>query len=395
MRKTRGVAVAAAIILAANALLLGLSSPTATAASGTFSNPALMTIPTAGAASPHPSSILVQGLGGIVTDVNVSLENVGHTNPDDLDILLVSPAGDSVVLMSDACNGADFEDLDWTFDDQAPGAMPDNPVGTCSSPTYRPSAYDGSSDTWPGAFPGPHGTELSHFNGKYTSGYWQLYVYDDAADAAGDIELGWVLEITTRPAADVTFTTTALTVVEGAPAHLTISRTASGPTGPASVRLGNSYGYGAGPEDFAVSQVVNFAPGENSKDVPLTIVDDSTPESSEKITVTLSANSGDVASAWPPPSVTVTIAPSDLKPNTTFTKVPRRSTSSPRAKLKFIASTPGSTFKCKVDRKAWKSCSSPLMLKNLKRGTHVVLVRATDPSGLVESSPAVARWSVR
>ena len=395
MRKTRGVAVAAAMILAANAFLLGLSSPTATAATGTFSNPAPMTIPAAGAANPYPSSILVQGLGGVVTDVNVSLENVGHTSADDLDILVVSPSGDSVVLMSDACNEADFEDLDWTFDDEATGAMPDNPVGTCSSPPYQPSAYDGSSDTWPGAFPGPHGTALSAFDGKHAIGSWQLYVSDDSVNAAGDIELGWVLEITTRPEADVKFTTTTLTVVEGAPAHLTISRTTSGATGPASVRLSSSYGYGAGPEDFTVDKVVNFAPGENSKNVPLTIVDDSTPEASERVTVFVSADSGDAAFAWPPSSVTVTIAPSDLKPNTTFTKVPRRSTSSPRAKLKFISSTPGSTFKCKVDKKPWKSCSSPLKLKNLKRGTHVVGVRATDPSGLVESSPAVARWSVR
>ena len=557
MRKTRGVAIGAAMILGASTLLLGLSSPTATAASGQFANTALITIPPAGAASLYPSSISVAGLRGAITDVNVSVDNVGHTNPDDLDVVVVSPSGDSVVVMSDACNGADSEDLDWTFDDEAAGAMPDTPAGTCASGTYQPSVYDGSSDTWPGAFPGPHGTALSDFDGENALGTWHLYVHDDSASDSGDIERGWMLtittgssnvsipsggtsgsanpyprtlsvntpgivtdvnvvfsgvfhsrpddldvllvgpggaktilmsdacgsfdvenrvwrwddeapavmtddgttdvcaagdhrptdhtpgddfpspapagpypanlgvfdlagasgswsfyinddlsgdagflvnlpalEITTRPPAHVKFTgATTRSVVEGATTHLTISRTAAGPTGAASVGVTTQ---GAGTDDVTFPQVVNFAPGETSKDVPLTIIDDSVAEHAASFGVVLSyLTSGDADVGSPPSTVIVTIAASDLPLNTTFTKVPRRITHSPRAKLKFISTTPGSTFKCKVDKKPWKPCKSPLKLKNLKRGTHVVLVRATDPNGLVESTPAIARWGVR
>jgi subtilisin-like proprotein convertase family protein len=154
---------------------------------------------TVGDASPYPSTVSVAGHGGLITDVNVKLENIGHEHPDDLDILLVSPRGDSVELMSDACGSTDFEDFDWTFDDQAATEMPDSPAGACVSFFYKPSAYDGASDTWPVSFPGPHGTSLSDFNGENANGTWRLYARDDAAGQVGDIELGWSVTITTGP----------------------------------------------------------------------------------------------------------------------------------------------------------------------------------------------------
>jgi subtilisin-like proprotein convertase family protein len=173
------------------------------AASGTFTNASLITIPagapgtTSGNASPYPSTIVVSGLFGSITDVNVKFENIGHSHPDDLDIILVSPSGDSVILMSDACGSTNFEDFDWTFDDQAASTMPDNPAGACTSFFYKPSSYDGGSDVWPGAFPGPHGTTLSRFNGENANGVWSLYIRDDAGADVGDIEGGWSLTITT------------------------------------------------------------------------------------------------------------------------------------------------------------------------------------------------------
>lgn len=194
----------AAAVLAAAALSLILAA-SAQAASATYSNPAAITLPagapgtTSGDGSPYPAAVSVVGLGGMITDVNVKLEKIGHEHPDDLDIVVVSPRGDSVVLMSDACGSTDFEDFDWTFDDQAAGEMPDSPAGTCASFFYKPSAYDGASDTWPVEFPGPHGTSLSDFNGENANGTWRLYARDDAAGQVGDIELGWSVTITTGP----------------------------------------------------------------------------------------------------------------------------------------------------------------------------------------------------
>ncbi len=180
-----------------------LTAAPALGATQTFSNVNAITVPsgapgtTSGNASPYPSSISVSGMGGSITDIDVNLDSFTHTNPDDLDILLVSPRGDSTVLMSDACGGTDTSNFDWTFDDDAAALMPDAPAGACVSFTYKPSSYD-SGDTWPTAFPGPHGTTMSRFNGENPNGAWNLYVRDDAGGDVGDIE-GWSITITTGP----------------------------------------------------------------------------------------------------------------------------------------------------------------------------------------------------
>ena len=65
-------------------------------------------------ANPYPSEINVQGLGGTITDVNVTLNGFSHGFPDDVAVQVVSPGptGKSVRLMSDV--GAHFP----------PGALP-------------------------------------------------------------------------------------------------------------------------------------------------------------------------------------------------------------------------------------------------------------------------------
>jgi hypothetical protein len=65
-------------------------------------------------ANPYPSEINVQGLGGTITDVNVTLNGFSHGFPDDVAVQVVSPGptGKSVRRMSDV--GAHFP----------PGALP-------------------------------------------------------------------------------------------------------------------------------------------------------------------------------------------------------------------------------------------------------------------------------
>ncbi|HEY6169838.1 MAG TPA: Calx-beta domain-containing protein, partial [Verrucomicrobiae bacterium] len=72
--------------------------------SGTFkqTNAAAITIPASGAATPYPSSNIISGLPGLITKVTVTLSNFTHNLPADVDVLLVSPAGQKVMLMSDA-----------------------------------------------------------------------------------------------------------------------------------------------------------------------------------------------------------------------------------------------------------------------------------------------------
>ena len=56
-------------------------------------------------ANPYPSTITVSGLGGAITDVRLRLTGLSHTFPDDVDILLSSPSGETLRVMSDNGGG--------------------------------------------------------------------------------------------------------------------------------------------------------------------------------------------------------------------------------------------------------------------------------------------------
>jgi len=80
-------------------------------------------------------------------------------------------------------------------------------------------------------------------------------------------------------------------------------------------------------------------------------------------------------------------------PDTILTKKPKSSTKT-KAKVTFT-STEAATFECKLDKKKWKSCTSPFKVKHLKVGKHTVQVRAIDAAGLADASPAKVTWKVK
>src|SRR5262245_1809359 len=106
-RCVRGGGGAAAVAVLASALMLCADPTTAGADVATFSNPAAIAVPAAGSpngigpASPYPSAITVSGMMGTITDVNVTLTSVVHAIATDIDVLLVGPAGQSLIIMSD------------------------------------------------------------------------------------------------------------------------------------------------------------------------------------------------------------------------------------------------------------------------------------------------------
>jgi subtilisin-like proprotein convertase family protein len=174
-----------------------------TALAGTFSNASPIAIvdsatpPTV--ASSYPSQIVVSG-EPTPNDMNVILTGFSHTFGDDVDILLVGPQGQSVILMSDAI-GDVASNLTLTFDDQAANFLPDEDPAASGSykPTnFGPSSPDAcpsepSTDTWPSAPAGPYGSVLSVFNGVNPNGTWRLFIVDDCAGDAGSISGGWSL----------------------------------------------------------------------------------------------------------------------------------------------------------------------------------------------------------
>jgi VCBS repeat-containing protein len=174
----------------------GLSYPLALDPS--FSNSSSITIPDSGASTPYPSSITDSGMSGVLSKVTVQLTNISHTFPDDLDILLVGPAGQNVLLMSDTGGGYDIINTTLTFDDAAAANLADD--DQLATGTFLPTDFE-TDTSFPSPAPsGTYGTSLSVFNGTNPNGVWKLFVFDDAGGDTGSIAGGWTLNLTTNSA---------------------------------------------------------------------------------------------------------------------------------------------------------------------------------------------------
>lgn len=187
-------------VFAAAVMLAGFAAAPAEAAF-TFSNTGAITIPATGTgpgpAAPYPSIITVSGITA-VTDVNVTLVGLSHTFSADLEVLLLGPGGQRVLLMNDVGGNGVWTNDTVTFSDGAPAIVAGSPG---SSGTFSPSGTtascgvtgcDGASST------------LSVFNGVDPNGAWSLFIFDDVEFDDGSLSGGWSLtfeasEIVTPP----------------------------------------------------------------------------------------------------------------------------------------------------------------------------------------------------
>lgn len=64
------------------------------------------------------------------------------------------------------------------------------------------------------------------------------------------------------------------------------------------------------------------------------------------------------------------------------------------ASFTFRATDAGSTFACQLDAGAWSACTSPSSVSGLADGSHTYRVRATNPAGYTDQTPATATWTV-
>jgi subtilisin-like proprotein convertase family protein len=149
-------------------------------------------IPQAGMGEPYPSDQLVSGLAGAIQDVNVFLTGLSHTWPDDLDVTVQGPVGQSAMLMSDVGGGNDVNGLDLTLDDEATAELPN--TGQLVNGTFKPTNIS-IDDVMP-APAGPYTPTLDVFDGTNANGPWSLFVNDDAPGDKGFLA-GWSLQITT------------------------------------------------------------------------------------------------------------------------------------------------------------------------------------------------------
>jgi hypothetical protein len=166
----------------------------------TFTSSGPLAIPAAGTgegpANPYPSMIEVSGFSnGVITDVDLVLQDLTHAEPGQIDVLLVKDDGRRALVMSDTARVvASVTNIDLTLDDEAAVALPE--LGPVDSGVFRPTNFL-DPDPFAAPAPAPDGSvALSTFDGANPNGTWRLFVMDDASPLdVGDMR-GWALRIT-------------------------------------------------------------------------------------------------------------------------------------------------------------------------------------------------------
>jgi PKD domain/Bacterial Ig-like domain len=82
-----------------------------------------------------------------------------------------------------------------------------------------------------------------------------------------------------------------------------------------------------------------------------------------------------------PPETTIAVAPPSVSPKATV-------------ELQFSSDQAQSSFECALDGGTLRPCAPIMTFADLAEGSHSVVVRATDPAGNTDTSPASVTWSV-
>jgi subtilisin-like proprotein convertase family protein len=202
--------------------VLGALLCSSSAGAATFTNPAPMTVNSGdtNSATPYPSEILVSGIPGPITDVNVRINGLTHNSPGDLGFVLVGPGGQALLLGDDVGDNANpAAGVNLTLDDSAPTQLPGS--GPLASGSFTIADYfagntfydlpgPGTAYASPGPANGNSATLASVYNGQAANGTWSLFLRDFVNNpSGGTFAGGWGLDIqpsaatapTTQPAA--------------------------------------------------------------------------------------------------------------------------------------------------------------------------------------------------
>jgi subtilisin family serine protease/subtilisin-like proprotein convertase family protein len=275
-----------------------------------FSNPNPITIPSSGSSTPYPSTINVSGLSGNINSLKVTLTNLSHTFPDDIDVLLVGPTGAKALLMSDVGGSSDVNNVTLTFDPTATSFLPDS--GPITSGSYKATDF-ATGDVFNSPAPGgPYGTDFSVFNGINPNGTWSLYVMDDAGGDAGSFGGGWSLDIGTGSATPQTISIAKTT--DGNEAGSVSSVFTLTRTGDLSSALTVNYtlaGTATPGVDYTgtTPNTVTFAALSPTATITLPTIDDLLSDRGESIITTITAPAGYTISG--PDTATATILDND------------------------------------------------------------------------------------
>ena len=108
-----------------------------------------------------------------IASMEVEIQDLSHTFPEDLDLYLISPSGNFIELMTDRGGDDPITNVDLVFRDSETG-IPGEPI---VEGDYQPEGLFNSTDAGFGKFVG----------GSSGVGSWLLLAIDSAADDTGSI----------------------------------------------------------------------------------------------------------------------------------------------------------------------------------------------------------------
>jgi hypothetical protein len=142
-------------------------------------------IPTSGASNPSPIVFNAVGLDNVIQSVELSVNGISHTFPDDISGHLLNPAGAGVRLFSGPGAGDPAVNLTWLFTDSAAAPLPD--TGTLTSGSFQPGQNQWN-DLPIGGPAITYGSAFSVWNGTNGNGTWNMYISDHIAGDGGSVQ---------------------------------------------------------------------------------------------------------------------------------------------------------------------------------------------------------------
>lgn len=205
-----------------------------------FCNNGGFSLPDGSVATPYPSLITVSTLIGTVSKVTVNINGMNMPRPRDVDVLLVGPTSQTLLLMADTGDLNPNNGINLLLDDAAATLLPTGPGSNLVSGTFRPTdfLFTAGDDAFPAPAPAvfnrpaPTGSStLAVFNTTDPNGGWRLFVQDDGLGGGAHAISNWCVNFSlARLASTTTVTTSQTPILAGSPVTFTASVSITGQT---------------------------------------------------------------------------------------------------------------------------------------------------------------------
>jgi hypothetical protein len=145
-----------------------------------------------GPASVFPSTAAAQGVLGSIGEVRLTLHNLSHEFPEDVNAVLVSPKGTAVMAMSDCGGGFTLTNVNLTFASGVSNQL-------ANSLELHSGVYAATDINLPNRMTAPAptnlpaGTVMGSYTKEFANGEWQLFLEDVRELDSGAVHGGWTL----------------------------------------------------------------------------------------------------------------------------------------------------------------------------------------------------------